>query len=491
MRRLLFLSLLLVLAACNPEETGTPTAELAATLTLGPSVTPPPTETASPTPATAVATTPAASPAPPTHTPAGQLTPVAPTTVTPAATITTPPNIPFQLAEDFPAGVIRQLWVAPDGALWVLTDEALYARGVDGWETLSLATPTLILDADRELRVWALFDEGRTVAYLPSGGDWFSYGPLQGWTSQEPDYARMAYADEVTVDRLGQVWLADGRNGLHRLDPTSGAWTTLEAAALGFPPPPAAGGALDYDERLFFTDVAVDDLGQVWASACAVRLDEEGPIPVQVWGGEGVRWFDGATWQAPAEVADTCIYDIEVDANGLVWLGGRPADPFSGNYNLYRHNPAAGDWLALPIPESPAYAGQSNPRYINDIHLDGAGRPWILVEQGGGAGHLPGALYYLEGEEWITALETLPEFSQVVLGPAGEAAIYLFEPVPYQDTLLDGLVYYRNGELTAIGPLPGISVTSLAIDGAGRTWLVGTPFDRPEMTTLWYHDPAN
>lgn len=445
---------------------------------------------------TSVVNTPSitASPSPLLRTPAGNSatatrpaatataipTPTTTASVTATATISLSPvpTVPFQVAGQV-AGEIGALWPAAGGAVWVLATDGLYAATSGGITRLSERVPVAVLGEDGTGRTWVLFDGGATVAAY-AAGRWTFYGPEAGWEAAPA--AVFGRGEAGVVDRQGRVWLALGRAGLRRLDPAAGSWQTLRGADIGYGPPPAGeAGFFAYDERLAFTAVAVDNFGNVWVSACAVRVTEEGPFPLLLGEGQGVRWFDGEGWAGPAESGGRCVQDIEVDGSGRVWLAGRENDLWEGNV-FVRYEPDPGQWVEEPVPESEADFAE-NPRFAGDFWFDGGGRPWMRVERRGGATFPPDAVYYEEGDAWVPFLSLLPGR----MAGRTDGILWLFLEVSGgtpAGELAPGLYRYEAGRFAPVA-FAGevIDPATMVVDAAGRAWFAGR-----DGRSVWYYE---
>jgi hypothetical protein len=330
--------------------------------------------------------------------------------------------------------------------------------------------------------VWALFDEGKTIAYYSNEGDWISYDADAGWSAAPPDI----YDGQVAIDHNGGVWIALGRNGLRFLNPYTNQWSLLRAGHIGFDRPPESDAVneMNYDENLAFLDVATDATGHVWVSACTVRLfHEDSPQPVQLGDGQGVRYFDGRQWFGPSETADRCVYNLEIDELGQIWLAGPENDLWTGANNFLHYDPAADTWTPIAVPES-LDMFKENPRFARSIWFDDQNRPWLIVARRGGATFPPDAVYYQDQGSWTTFLELLP--GRLVPGSENQMWLLLFEPVPYQDRLLSGLILLDDGRPQEVNlPVDLIDPWTLTVDGTGRAWLIGR-----DETSLWYFDPT-
>jgi len=436
-----------------------------------------PTNTSLPTPSiTAVSTEtlrPTQSPSLPT------LTATATKTASPTPTVTPLPsptsvNSSFHRVVDFPTYAIWQLYVISDGTLWASTINGLFAFEGEKWTQIG-PNPSRILGSDLDGRNWVLFNEGTTIGYLRPEMEWVYYGENQGWNPAPLD----TFGKGIVVDRNGDVWMALGRNGLRHLDTNSNQWQIFQAADVGFPPPVSEIESVEYDPVLAFTDVALDSFGNVWASACAVWVvGEDGPEPVLLHHGQGVRWFDGDKWAESTESADRCIYDIEVGSDGRVWLAGPQNELWQEENTFVRYDPNGSTWEFLPVPET-SEMYQDRPRYARDFWF-GRERPWLRTSRRGGASFPPDAVYYLESERWVSFLET----ETLALGADGEVYAIILDPLPGQE--LTGMFRSKDSQLQKLVdefPWQVLIPDSLTVDGNGRIWFIGQ-----DRTSLWYYE---
>jgi len=398
-------------------------------------------------------------------------------TVSPTETIALSPSPrpPFQQVAQVAEGAINGLWAAPDGTVWVPAADGIYSATTGGMRRLAERPAVAVLGQDPAGRIWVLFDEGETIGAY-QGGSWAFYGQAQGWEAAPA--ALFGRGEAVVVDRLGGVWLALGRAGLRHLDPASGSWRTLRGRDVGYAPPPAGEpGLFGYDPHLAFTGVAVDSFGNIWTSACAVRVTEDGPFPLLLGEGQGARWFDGEGWAGPGESSGRCVQDIEVDGNGVVWLAGRENNLWQGNVFI-RYEPDSSRWVRERVPESVAEYAE-NPRFVGAFWFDNAGRLWMRVERRGGATFPPDAVYYREGEVWRPFLTLLP--GEMAGSP--ESGLWLFLAESAGD-LEQGLYRYGTdgfAPLSFSGEV--LDPATLTVDRSGRAWFSGR-----DGRSLWYYD---
>jgi streptogramin lyase len=366
---------------------------------------------------------------------------------------------------DFASFPVEELWIAPDGHLWVDSEAGLWEYTEEN--VLRPRTQTLhvqILGADGNGRIWALFDNGSSVAYHVSGTDWRRFTAQEGW---EPA-PEISLGSGIATDRLGRVWFALGRAGLRRFDPADNQWTVLRAADVGYAQPPVESGDFwAYAPHLAFTDVVEDSFGNIWVSACPVIEYSDGPFATRFGSGEGVRWFDGTGWAGSDAAAERCVIDIGVDGNGRIWLAGPQNDLWTGYNDFIRYDPNGGVWDSLPVPkDEERYSGR--PAFVSRILFDAANTPWLLVEIRGGASFPLPALYKMQDDGW--SLEMMETPGKVVFDPAGRLWV-----ADYNRLLI--------GETAVPLPFKMMTPDAFVVDGNGRVWIAGAA-----GLTLWHYD---
>lgn len=470
--------LMLLLAACQqtpPSDSPTPTLtdpaqsifQVESTGTAVPTPTAVPTKTAVPTP---IPTKMVASTAVPTET--ATPTPISTQTVTPTAIPTEETH--FQLTATLP-DPIQRLWLAPDGRPWAVTANALYAYRDGEWQVEQQGS-AIILGQDSEGRAWVMLD---TALAVYTAEEWQRYGPA--W-----DAAALTNPEDgvtgLAVDRQGRVWVAHGRNGLHRFDPAAQQWQTLRAADLGYPPPPDEDIEFAaYDPHLFFTGAALDSFGDVWVSACPLLVWEDGPISHELRDGNGVRWFDGHSWGGPDITANRCVWGVSADGLGRVWIAGPKNDLWSGEDDFIRYVPEGG-WERPSIPHDEALYGD-RPHFVSRVWLDGD-VAWLFVEYRGGASFPAPAVYVGQDGRWQTVADELG--GTIAFGGNGEAWVWVTDIAMVGDKTLFGLQHFQNGMWTAVPTPPDLFDFDmlLLVDGNGRLWITGS-----DNVSIWHYDP--
>ena len=115
---------------------------------------------------------------------------------------------PFQPCSipDQPPGKIIDLRVAPDGTLWIVTDESVGSLR-DGQWTLHPEVKGTLAGFDAAGRTWLISEKGdRILAW--DGADWTAYGEEAGWVEADPF---SQFREGVATDKRGWVWLTAGQ----------------------------------------------------------------------------------------------------------------------------------------------------------------------------------------------------------------------------------------------------------------------------------------
>jgi hypothetical protein len=109
-------------------------------------------------------------------------------------------SIPDQLP-----GKIIDLRVAPDGTLWIVTDESVGSLR-DGKWTLHPGVKGTLAGFDAARRTWLISEKGdRILAW--DGADWTPWWK-SGWTEAAP----FRFHESVATDKQGWIWLTAGEH---------------------------------------------------------------------------------------------------------------------------------------------------------------------------------------------------------------------------------------------------------------------------------------
>lgn len=323
--------------------------------------------------------------------------------------------------------------------MWLASETGIFIRTQDGWRQVFDGLANDVLGPDGAGRIWATVNEGWRIGAFVDGS-WTFYNPDQGWTR--------AYGRGLVTDRQGRVWLSTGGD-LRRFDPEAGTWSSFSAEEIGFPPLEELWGE-PLDPGRSLTDIALDSAGNIWVGSCT----HSGIVIM----GDGVRWFDGQGWSGSEDTAGECVYDIDVDDAGRVWMSGFDA--------LIQYDPAAGAWTRFPLPP------WERRQLINSVAIDVAGHPWVNFTRFGGAGPWHSdAIYRLEDEDWVAEYDPGIDLPiRLALGPDGTAWA----------CGEGGILRLSDGQpqpIDAVGWCRQITV-----DKSGRVWV-------STETGLWWFEP--
>ena len=352
--------------------------------------------------------------------------------------------------EEFPQGQIISLWVDEHGDLWVSGSMGVYRHDGDQWLEVYPSSAGQILGKAGDGRVWVLQAGGAQIMAF-DGTDWAIFGELQGWQPVAGgDYLSRGFGDGLITDRQGRLWLATGGDDLRRFDPGEGRWQRFTAQEIGFQPPEE-----DWYQGHFLTDVLLSKSGRLWLANC-IGVGESLK-------GQGIRRFDGENWQGTPFTAHDCIFDLEMDAHGVIWAGALNS--------LLRYDPARDTWQRINLPL------WGRLQVVVDVNLDDQGRPWVELLRAGGASLDGGAAhYYLGDDDWVPVLELSTwQPSSLALDQDGTAWVFW-----------DGkLHHYSEAGLQIIGPVTA-EYAALAVDGRGRVWVARLISAHGQ---LWWYDP--
>jgi hypothetical protein len=452
------LMLLSLLVACA--ESATPTVSSSPTHVSSPA--PPVTATAAPSATSAVTQPPTAtsvatpqSIATQTRTPTPIHIPSATPTRKPTRTFTPAPEpTPTRLSElfrrivavgDVLPGVFSRLYPAPDGALWLVTDQGVAQLVDDEWSVFLTGYDGAPVGVDAHGRFWALNEDSGEISAW-DGMAWKAYSESEGWTSLGDSRNREVRG--ATSDKLGQFWVTTPKD-VRVFDGVR--WHVLT-------PDDVEMGEFNYQDLLPRAGIEVLSSGDVWLSEC----EWAGPGPV---GGQGVRWFDGTSWHgADSPVASGCSLTVEEGSSGRVWVGM--------DDHVWRYDPTTADWESFTPTEPPPFDAV---RYgaVTSIVLDPSGEPWVTFLLCGGASCDTEVLLHLHDGVWIQITDR-PGISgrqRLVFDGAGTAWLFW-----------DGGVYrIVDGVPELVGDLYIRHVTQ---DAAQQVWFVAGDRDQEVLWAL-------
>jgi signal transduction histidine kinase/ligand-binding sensor domain-containing protein len=383
---------------------------------------------------------------------------------------------------------LRQLFVAPDGALWLGDNGSGEILRWKGGETTVFGRaeglgPTIAgfsLATDGTGQIWIAqggflgrFHEGRlerfaaaegsdfVVGAARSGGIWISttqhllkwdHGQLET-LDQAPDWpAAQSIVQQLFEDRAGVLWVATRRSGLYQYaagrvrafrtdqqqvtgmteDSEQGLWVA------------SGGGGISRLQRQPF--VAIDPgNGPTDIASTAVCEDPSGVVWCANRSGGVVRYADGAVQHVYAPAGQPAVYvnSVCVDASGSVWAGA--------SSGLYRVRPSGPPELDLADTS------------ITDIHVLYATREgdlWISSGHGGLARRHHGTV------EAITAQQGYPAKYVVAVTETADGTVWI--------ALEHELYLFRDGGMvrqTAIDSYSSQRLNALYGDRQGALWI--------------------
>jgi ligand-binding sensor domain-containing protein len=387
----------------------------------------------------------------PTITPTPTETPLPTATPTPAPTATPLPDL-FRAVTPIDAvlsGTVEALHPAPDGALWLMTDQGVARLVDDTWDILLTEFEGELAGVDAAGRIWTINEDASGISAW-DGVSWTTYADDEGWTPLT-DWRR--HVARGQSDELGRFWLATSQD----VRVFEGErWTVFTPEDMSMGPPM-------YDDLDQDFEVAILSSGEIWVREC----DWGGPGP---FGGRGARWFDGSTelaaggqaWQgADSPVASGCVTVIEEDSSGRVWLGW--------GAGLWRYDPVSGDWTYFAPPESPIEGKSLG--FVMDLVIDRAGDPWLTLALCGGASCFGDiASYRVQSGVWT---QTEEQIAQWELASDADGTPWLFA---------DGSIYRITGDVPE--KIAQLSARFVTVGADRRIWFVARREGRDILWTL-------
>ena len=379
---------------------------------------------------------------PPSATPVIHPSPIPPTLVSPFLRMTNVQGFPEQSS-------ISDLWISPQGDLWVATNTGLYAKDAgqnDNFSHIYNEPLKQIIGLQEDpYTIWALGADGNTIHAFRGNRQWIVYGSNEGW---DP-LPNGVYNDTPAVTADGTVWLATGRDELRRFNPASGTWSTLRASDLGFAP------ADPNYQGHYLTDAVVSPTGSLWVSDCIGMGDD--------FTGQGVRYYRDGVWESIPVTENQCVFEIERDVEGRMWVGGTSA--------ILVYDSVTGSWTDIPVPP------WERRQYILHIAFAPSGHLWIGTLLCGGASCDTSAFFIRQDDQWLPLLDvtTYSWAAPYVSFDSYQTAWACWEGVVYRQT--------TNG-ITEIGALQ-TDLCMAIVDGSGTVWVVA--FDGNDVG-LWEVD---
>ena len=295
-----------------------------------------------------------------------------------------------------PQGSLADEWASQDGTLWVTSEKGIYQFQARGWKLVLEGNAGRILGPDGAGRLWVLMDNASRIAAVTSQKTTI-YDSQKGWVAlPQVDAFLRGFGKRMATDGKGQVWVATEQDDLRRYDPKTDRWEKFTSTQIGLNP----AVSLDMDLNLI-TNVLLAKDGSVWVGSCSTGVNSVA--------GQGVRVFDGQAWHPVVETSDQCVFDMDMDSAGNIWVGG---------FNqLLFYNTATKNWKNIPLPPF------ERRQLVFSVDVDAAQRPWVEVGLGGGAS-LWGATdrYHLEGTQWVQDLSSAGlVLSDVAFSAEGDA----------------------------------------------------------------------
>jgi hypothetical protein len=350
----------------------------------------------------------------------------------------------------FPEGAqIYDLWISPQGNLWVAADSGLYVgfpeQGGAFAHGYNEPFKQIIGIQQEPYTIWALGVDGTTI-HAFRGDHWAVYGAKEGW---EPFGGEIGI-DPPAVTSDGVVWLATGADDLRRFDSVSDTWSSLQAVNLGFSP------ADPNYQGHYLTDALISPDGSLWVSDC-IGMGE-------AFTGQGVRYYREGVWNAVPRTEGQCVFDLERDAEGRIWVSARDL--------LLVYDSISGSWSEISPPQ------WDRPQYILDVSFDSLGTLWISTLLCGGASCDTVAYFSYQGNLWLPRFKTEAYYYPAPgINFAADASAWL---------CWNGIVYQQEPDrLIEIGMLQ-TSSCKLVVDSDGMVWLGA--FDGPDAG-LWQVAP--
>lgn len=406
-----------------------------------------------------------------------------------------------------------------DGGLWVGSGSGLFrlANGVVRTVATNAIFKTDIINAaavDKQDRLWAVTRSGRVFAIDRQGRPREMRGTVVSYAGSS-----------VSVDNLGDIWIAAGENAVYRVHDG-------RLAKVPFPD----GSALNNANRVY----AARD-GAIWfGTPTAIVRWSKGqlqrfPVPATqgrgavsvitqtedgtLWigtHGAGLHWFDGRTFRSFSRkdgLSDDRVIDILPDRQGNVWVATRdglnrfrplPFESYTAHRGLPVDMPggmirdaAGGVWLAPPT--GGVFYGKIDGQATTFARVAGMGADFVTslapARQGGiWAGQPDGVVARLvEGRQTQdAALRGLPPVTDLLEESNGQLWIATWR----------GLFQAQHGQLRRIGPqgtAPDDYVLRLFQDAQSAIWAAGltgitrigkngkisfTPWPHPEQVAV-------
>jgi hypothetical protein len=329
-------------------------------------------------------------------------------------------------------GVLTDVFVAGDGALWLASDRGV-ARILANERRVYLARFwDFVVGPDDEGRIWVI-DKGREQISAWDGVEWEHYGVAQGWYWFAVDKGQALAQPGLQRDALGGYWLQTAQD-VRRFD--GRRWRVYRQDEIGLASP---------DRRAMHVNLSfalAPDGKSVWVGSCYWLNGK----PV---GGGGLRWFDGAVWRdGGGSIDHGCLQEIVFDAKGDLWVG------IDGN--LWQWDGT--DWREW---SPPALANSAlSYGFVRELVADDQGGVWPLFGLCGMAGcDVWGIRYHWIDGDWLPAGGVgMLDSGQLIVDAEGQA--WLFGPL--------AIASLQEGKWKEVANL---RIYSLGRDHQGQIWL--------------------
>jgi ligand-binding sensor domain-containing protein len=327
-------------------------------------------------------------------------------------------------------GTITGLYASNDGGIWMVSDQG-FARLEEGdWDTHLQDLAGQLVWVDKTGRVWAVNEDASEISRWEAG-EWTQYGETEGW---QPLLAWFAQVGRSETDSRGNLWVSTSQD-VRVFDGDS--WLIYNNEDMNLPP-------TEIEDLRQGIVLQVLENDYVWVGICYWG----GPGP---FGGAGVRWFDGQTWQgADSPTAEGCVTQIEEDGAGNVWVAVED--------ELWRYKPESEHWSQFRSPEPEEVQRYG---FATEMVVHPDGDVWIILAECGGASCFGATVpYRVHNGQWEQFAERSEiGFQRLVLDGTGELWA-LWEP---------GISRIEADELTLAADL---YTTRYAVDADGRIWIV-------------------
>ena len=339
---------------------------------------------------------------------------------------------------------VESLISTSNGSLWLITREMIIRILENEPEVYLSDYPGKFVGLDDLGRVWVVSEDTSEISAW-DGKTRTTFGADNGWTPLNENSFWQVYNGVGDID--GGFWLPtsqdvryfDGKN-----------WVVFSRQELGMEPPV-------YEDLMPRFMVKVAKSGTVWVGEC----DWGGPGP---FGGGGLRWLEDGTWQGvTSPAASGCVNAYIEDQLGRVWVGI--------DSNLWRYDPASGDWLEFGTPPTPIKDTRFG--YFVSLALDPDEEIWPVLDLCGGAScYGSSVLYHLRDAQWNQVGE-VAEYDDRHWGP-------IFDNAGTGWLGWQGGIYrIKNDTPELVSPIAGRFGT---VDGIGRIWFVA---ELEGKETLW------